>query len=91
MRIFIGPICRQVRELILSVAHANPLWRAPRIHGELLKLGILERAAWVNTKTNVAVPIRGSGILITRNMGIKFVEFLEGGESKPTKGHVASH
>lgn len=22
------------------MAHANPLWRAPRIHGELLKLGI---------------------------------------------------
>lgn len=33
------PICRYVRELILSMAHANPLWRAPRIHGELLKLG----------------------------------------------------
>jgi putative transposase len=35
------PICQQVRELILSVTHANPLWRAPRIHGELLKLGIV--------------------------------------------------
>jgi putative transposase len=34
------PIGQQVRELILAVARANPLWRAPRIHGELLKLGI---------------------------------------------------
>lgn len=34
------PISRQVRELIQSIAQANPLWRAPRVHGELLKLGI---------------------------------------------------
>jgi transposase InsO family protein len=34
------PIGKQIRELIQRVARANPLWRAPRIHGELLKLGI---------------------------------------------------
>ena len=34
------PISRQVRELIRTMARANPLWRAPRIHGELGKLGI---------------------------------------------------
>ena len=34
------PIGRQVRELIRTMACANPLWRAPRIHGELRKLGI---------------------------------------------------
>jgi putative transposase len=34
------PISRQVRELIRTMACANPLWRAPRIHGELRKLGI---------------------------------------------------
>lgn len=33
-------ISKQIRELIQTVACANPLWRAPRIHGELLKLGI---------------------------------------------------
>jgi transposase InsO family protein len=33
-------ISKQMRELIRTVACANPLWRAPRIHGELLKLGI---------------------------------------------------
>src|ERR1700730_14606785 len=33
-------ISRQVRELIRTMACANPLWRAPRIHGELQKLGI---------------------------------------------------
>ena len=34
------PISPQVRELIRTIACANPLWRAPRIHGELRKLGI---------------------------------------------------
>jgi len=33
-------IRREVRELIRTMAHINPLWRAPRIHGELRKLGI---------------------------------------------------
>src|SRR5215469_13971822 len=31
----------QVRRLILQIARANPLWRAPRIHGELKMLGIV--------------------------------------------------
>jgi hypothetical protein len=30
----------EVRRLIRQMATANPLWGAPRIHGELLKLGI---------------------------------------------------
>jgi hypothetical protein len=30
----------EVRQLIRNVSLANPLWGAPRIHGELLKLGI---------------------------------------------------
>ena len=29
-----------VRALILKMADANPLWGAPKIHGELLKLGV---------------------------------------------------
>ena len=34
------PINDQVKALIKQVARANPLWGTPRIHGELLKLGI---------------------------------------------------
>ncbi len=34
------PITDEVRELILEMHWANPTWGAPRIHGELLKLGI---------------------------------------------------
>jgi len=33
-------IPKEVRDLIREVSLANPLWGAPRIHGELLKLGI---------------------------------------------------
>ena len=33
-------ITPEVRALIRTMAHANPLWGAPRIHGELLKLGL---------------------------------------------------
>jgi putative transposase len=34
------PISRQIRALVVRMAQANPLWGAPRIHGELQKLGI---------------------------------------------------
>ena len=30
----------EIRRLIREMSLANPLWGAPRIHGELLKLGI---------------------------------------------------
>jgi len=34
-------IAAHIRDLILRMRQANPLWGAPRIHGELLKLGIV--------------------------------------------------
>ena len=33
-------VSRAVQALIRQMCHANPTWGAPRIHGELLKLGI---------------------------------------------------
>ena len=34
------PVSPEIRTLIRQMAEANPLWGAPHIHGELLKLGI---------------------------------------------------
>jgi len=33
-------VSKEIRELIRTMSRANPLWGAPRIHGELLRLGI---------------------------------------------------
>src|SRR3989441_1332517 len=33
------PVGSEIAELVRTMALANPLWGAPRIHGELLKLG----------------------------------------------------
>src|SRR5208283_1339084 len=33
-------VALEIRQLIRNMSLANPLWGAPRIHGELLKLGI---------------------------------------------------
>ena len=35
------PVAAEIRRLILAMVTANPLWRAPRIHGELKKVGII--------------------------------------------------
>jgi hypothetical protein len=32
-------VCRELRDLIRRMSKKSPLWGAPRIHGELLKLG----------------------------------------------------
>jgi hypothetical protein len=34
------PVSQETRKLIRQMSHENPLWGAPRIHGELLKLSI---------------------------------------------------
>jgi len=39
----------ELRELIWRVSRANPLWGAPRIHGELLKLGVTVSQATVRS------------------------------------------
>src|ERR1700733_9504232 len=38
---------REIRKLIREMSSANPIWGAPRIHGELLKLGLEIRQATV--------------------------------------------
>jgi putative transposase len=39
--------CPEIRALIRQISAANPLWGAPRIHGELLKLGIVVSQATI--------------------------------------------
>ena len=34
------PVSKEIRQLIRKMSRENPLWGAPRIYGELLKLGI---------------------------------------------------
>ena len=41
-------ISADLRDLIRRMSYANPLWGAPRIHGELLKLGIAVSQATVS-------------------------------------------
>src|SRR2546425_3219591 len=41
-------IATELRELIRRMSRANPLWGAPRIHGELLKLGLTVSQATVS-------------------------------------------
>ena len=36
-----SPISAEIAALVTKMATANPLWGAPRIHGELMKLGIV--------------------------------------------------
>src|SRR5262249_16151042 len=40
-------LARNIRTLICTMSEANPLWGAPRIHAELLKLGITVSQATV--------------------------------------------
>jgi putative transposase len=34
------PVSKEIRDLVRTMSQANPLWGAPRIHGELRKLGV---------------------------------------------------
>ena len=46
----------EIRQLIRDTSLANPLWGAPRIHGELLKLGI------EIGQTSVGLPLQGDPV-----------------------------
>jgi Integrase core domain len=53
---------REFRDLIRQMSRANPLWGAPRIHGELLKLGIE-----VSQATVAKYMVRRRGTLPSQN------------------------
>jgi hypothetical protein len=62
----------EIRQLIRQMSVANPLWGAPRIHGELLKLGIDVG------QTSVPNIWCGGGFLPRRDGGRSFVTMLMG-------------
>jgi hypothetical protein len=66
------PVPPEIRRLIREMSIANPLWGAPRIHGELLKLGIDVG------QTSVAKYWCGGGFLPRRDGGRSFVTMLMG-------------
>jgi hypothetical protein len=65
----------EIRQLIRQKSGANPLWGAPRIHGELLKLGIDVGQTSVAKYPNIWC---GGGFLPRRDGGRSFVTMLMG-------------
>jgi len=56
------PLRKELRDLVLRMVGENPTWGAPRIHGELLKLGfrVSERTVsrWVRRRHRDPDPLR---------------------------------
>jgi hypothetical protein len=82
-------IPRELRDLIREMSRANWLWGAPRIHGELLKLGIegaestvakymVKRPqgpsqSWVTFLRNHAAGIAATDLFVVPTIGFKFL------------------
>jgi hypothetical protein len=57
----------EIRRLIREMSVANPLWGAPRIHGELLKLGIeIGQTSVVNKDAPISRAAEAVGRIISR-------------------------
>jgi len=60
-------VAPQVRALIRRMAEANPLWGAPRIHGELQKLGLEVSQATVSTVPTVLFKVLFVFVVLTHD------------------------
>jgi putative transposase len=72
-------IGNEIRRLILQMAAANPLWRAPRIHGELQMLGLVvsERTVSRVLRTIPRPPSQSWKTFLKNHMGeIVSIDFL---------------
>jgi hypothetical protein len=56
------PVCQEARNLIRQMSRDNPLWGAPRIHGELLKLGAKHRSSQQPSEPGVLDPKTGGAV-----------------------------
>lgn len=60
---------KNIRKLIREMSVANPLWGAPRIHGELLKLGIeISQSTGANYMVRGTVPPSQGWLTFLRNL-----------------------
>ena len=69
-------VAANIQDLIRRMSQANPLWGAPRIHGELLKLGIAVAVVteYSVRSENTGVPIIRE-IMVATSMSSLFVAF----------------
>ena len=72
-------ISKEVRDLIFRMAAENPTWGAPRIHGELLKLGFdvsePSRAGYLKAPTNPEPAQRWQTFLENHREAIAAMDF----------------
>jgi len=83
-------VASEIRRLIRQMAIANPLWRAPRIHGELKMLGITisERTVSRILRTVPRPPSQTWKTFLRNHLGqIVSVDFLYGSDD-PAAGAV---
>ena len=63
-------IDREIRDLIRRMSRENPLWGAPRIHSELLMLGI---EGWKTFLRNHAAGIASIDLFVVRAISFKLL------------------
>src|SRR5262245_51671852 len=83
----------EIRQLIRTMSEANPLWGAPKIHGELLKLGIAVSQAtvsrYIGKKTKP--PSQTWRTFINNHVGqLVSVDFLHGAD-RLVSGSICVH
>ncbi len=78
----------EIRQLIQRMCPANPLWGAPRIHGELLKLGIDVSEATVSKYMIKRVP--PNSVCIGTTLTGKMFEAVGGNFYNPAPSPTAS-
>jgi hypothetical protein len=70
------PISKELRALIRQMSLENPLWGAPRIHGELLKLGFAVSQPSASTWPGRVVRLVRVGVLLSAITGLRLQRWI---------------